>query len=153
MCEFDEDHTMNFWGERRTRIRIDHVTFDQHVDVMCHLEDTLIDQTYYHNYKPERMPVSILSKPTMPSSSSSSTVSTASTTSEDNPSAPQVHQKKQRRFSDEIEVFVIPEMDVESIDDLFYSEDEISNFRHEAFLEKCGLSLEEFSDLPSEESD
>mmetsp|Transcript_21683 Transcript_21683/g.61743 ORF Transcript_21683/g.61743 Transcript_21683/m.61743 type:complete len:139 (+) Transcript_21683:125-541(+) len=62
-------------------------------------------------------------------------------------------QKQRRRFSDEIEVFIIPEMDDESIDELFYTEDEISNFRHEAFLEQCGLSSEiEFDDSDDDDN-
>jgi hypothetical protein len=52
--------------------------------------------------------------------------------------------QKRRRFSNDVEVFIIPRFEEEDYDKLFYAEDEIKNFRHEAFLEGAGLSSEDF---------
>lgn len=42
-------------------------------------------------------------------------------------------------FSDDIEVYVVPRLEDELIDDLFYQEDEIGEMRHTAFMIECGL--------------
>jgi hypothetical protein len=43
------------------------------------------------------------------------------------------------RFSDDIKEFVVPRIDDDQIDDLFYQEDEIGEMRHTAFMIECGL--------------
>ena len=44
------------------------------------------------------------------------------------------------RFSEEKqEVFIVPRLDDDQIDDLFYQEDEIGEMRHTAFMIECGL--------------
>ena len=57
---------------------------------------------------------------------------------------PQTTPKKERRFSDEVEVFIIPPIEKDQYDLLFYTDEEIANFRHEAFMDECGLSNEDF---------
>jgi hypothetical protein len=103
-----------------TRKMIDPITFAENYEVTSHLEDTSIDQTYYQGMKPQELQKKPKKK------------------------------MKKRRFSDEVEIFIIPDLDEKSIDDLFYTEDECADMRHEAFLESCGLSTEDFVDFEVE---
>jgi hypothetical protein len=49
------------------------------------------------------------------------------------------------RWSDEPDQFIIvPRIDNDQIDDLFYQEDEIGEFRHTAFMIECGLEEEDW---------
>lgn len=118
MCDFDVDNSINFM--RITKRRVDPITFSENYDVVSHLEDSLIDQTYYQGIMPDLPPAN---RP-----------GTAM-------------KKKKRRFSDDVEIFIIPDLDEKSVEDMFYSEEDVANFRHEAFLESCGLSSEDFSDF------
>jgi hypothetical protein len=113
MSDFDLDNDTQFL--RVTKKMVDPITFSENFDVVSHLEDSLIDQTYYQGMQAA------------------------------GPKKPLVKKVKKRRFSDEVQVFIIPDLDEESIDDMFYKEDEIADFRHEAFLESCGLTSDDFS--------
>jgi hypothetical protein len=48
------------------------------------------------------------------------------------------------KFADTVEVYEISSLRDSAIDLCFYSQNEISNFRHEAFLEDCGLDASEY---------
>jgi hypothetical protein len=41
---------------------------------------------------------------------------------------------KKRRFSGEVDVVLIPRIKPEEYDDLFYTADELAEFRHDAFM-------------------
>jgi hypothetical protein len=43
------------------------------------------------------------------------------------------------RFSEDVKKFVVPRVEEDQIDDLFYQEDEIGEMRHTAFMIECGL--------------
>lgn len=43
------------------------------------------------------------------------------------------------RFSDKNEIYEIPRLEDELIDELFYQEDEIGEMRYSAFMVECGL--------------
>jgi hypothetical protein len=121
MCDFDDDHSGKFM--KVTRKMIDPITFAENYEVTSHLEDTSIDQTYYQGMKPQE------------------------------PQKMPKKKMKKRRFSDEVEIFIIPnmdEMDEKSLDDLFYTEEECADMRHDAFLESCGLSSEDFQDFEND---
>jgi hypothetical protein len=96
---------------------IDPITFAENYEVTSHLEDTSIDQTYYQGMQPQ-----------------------------ESQKKPKKKMKK-RSFSDEVEIFIIPDLDENSIHELFYTEEEVADMRHEAFLESCGLSSEDFQDF------
>jgi hypothetical protein len=115
MSDFDLDNMTQFL--RITKKMVDPITFSEKFDVVCasDLEDSLIDQTYYQGMQA------------------------------DGPKKAPGKKIKQRRFSEEVEVFIIPDLDAASMDDMFYREEEIADFRHEAFLESCGLSSDDFS--------
>lgn len=53
-------------------------------------------------------------------------------------------------FSDFSEMTIVADLSDDN-DDLFYKDEELAEFRHEAFLESCGLG-EEFKHLWSEPS-
>jgi hypothetical protein len=122
MSDFDLDNDKTQFL-RITKKMVDPITFSENFDVVSHLEDSLIDQTYYQG---------------MPA---------------DERKTPLKKVKKKRRFSDEVTVHIIPDLDQSSLDDMFYREEEIADFRHEAFLESCGLSSDDFSHDFSLESD
>jgi hypothetical protein len=48
------------------------------------------------------------------------------------------------KFADNVEVNEIARLQESAIDFCFYSEDDLSNFRYEAFMENCGLDPAEF---------
>jgi hypothetical protein len=48
------------------------------------------------------------------------------------------------RFSKHIDVKVIPEFLAEEFSIFFYDDDELAKFRHDAFLEACGLDPNDF---------
>jgi hypothetical protein len=45
---------------------------------------------------------------------------------------------------DMVEVLMIPKLDSHSFSTLFYDDEELAQFRYEAFCEKCGLDPTEF---------
>jgi hypothetical protein len=98
-----------------TRKMIDPITFAENYEVTSHLEDTSIDQTYYQGMQPQ-----------------------------ESQKVRKVKVSKERRFSDKVEIFIIPDLDENSIEELFYTEDQVADMRHEAFLESCGLSPADF---------
>ena len=48
------------------------------------------------------------------------------------------------RFSDDVQIQEIAKYSSSVLDDLFYDDDQLSNFRYEAFMEKCGLDPESY---------
>jgi hypothetical protein len=98
-----------------TRKMIDPITFAENYEVTSHLEDTSIDQTYYQGMELQ-----------------------------ESQKVRKVKVSKERRFSDKVEIFIIPDLDENSIEELFYTEDQVADMRHEAFLESCGLSPADF---------
>eukprot|EP00934_Nitzschia_sp_Nitz4_P007508 Nitzschia sp. Nitz4//scaffold7_size249615//93580//93930//NITZ4_001164-RA/size249615-processed-gene-0.289-mRNA-1//1//CDS//3329558403//7498//frame0 len=114
---------------------VDPITFSENFDVSCHLDDYVLDNDSFHRSSPK--------KEAMPPSSPRLQTALKSTKKKKS-SMP----KKSRSFSDSVEIFLIPDdrSDV-NLDDLFYSDEEISDMRHEAFLESCGLSMEDFPEF------
>lgn len=55
---------------------------------------------------------------------------------------------KKRRFSGEVDVVLIPRIKPEEYDDLFYTADELAEFRHDAFMESCGLTKDDYHVAP-----
>ena len=47
-------------------------------------------------------------------------------------------------FAEMANVCMIPELQERDFDSLYFKEEELADFRHEAFLEKCGLSPDDF---------
>lgn len=45
---------------------------------------------------------------------------------------------------DMVEVVMVPKLDLDSFSTLFYDDEEIAQFRHEAFCEECGLDPTKF---------
>jgi hypothetical protein len=120
MCDFDLEEIGDAPGRitqflKISKKMIDPITFSEKFDVVSHLEDSLVDQTYYQGMQA------------------------------DGPKKTPAKKVKKRRFSDDVQVFIIPDLDQASLDDMFYREEEIADFRHEAFLESCGLSKSDFS--------
>ena len=129
MCDFLEQeslHTSNnkLRGTNKKQVRDDMASSSSS---STSLEDSLSDERFYQDMSP-------------PQASSIRKTSKSSSSQKSDP-------KKTRRFSDQVEVFIIPDLDENSINDLFYSEEEMADMRHEAFLESCGLSIEDFGDL------
>ena len=55
---------------------------------------------------------------------------------------PRVGGAKTLRFKEGHEEFEIPALEASLYDDLFWTEEELADFRHEAFLQECGLDHE-----------
>jgi hypothetical protein len=49
-------------------------------------------------------------------------------------------------FCDKVEKKVVERIPRDSFHDVFYDDDEIAEFRHQAFMEECGLDPAEFAD-------
>ena len=52
--------------------------------------------------------------------------------------------KRGVRFSDEIDEKHISRLRQSCINEMFYMSDEFAAFRHEAFMEECGLNPDDF---------
>jgi hypothetical protein len=61
-------------------------------------------------------------------------------------------QKQNRRFSEQVEVFEIPPRTSfqDYLDDMFYTDEDIAEFRNDAFMESCGLSSCDFEEFDAE---
>jgi hypothetical protein len=55
------------------------------------------------------------------------------------------------KFDDNHRVYIVPRLEDELIDELFYQEEEIGEFRHTAFLIECGLEEDPTDDRPDVE--
>jgi hypothetical protein len=133
---------------RVTRKTIDPITFSSHLNMSSKLEDdSLMDESWYQGMADMDF---LGSSDSSSLSLSSCSVSLSSQKHEKKSKTQKSSKKKKilvqkrRRFSNDVEVFIIPRFEEEDYDKLFYAEDEIKNFRHEAFLEGAGLSSEDF---------
>ena len=103
---------------------MDSITFVHNINASSNLEDSQLDETLYQGMEAIMMTTNLsITRNTMIKS-----------------------RTVKRRFNDEVQIFIIPPVSKSDNDKLFYTEEEISNFRHEAFLEECGLSAEDFAE-------
>lgn len=117
MDDFCWDKGMN--STRITRKMVDSITFSSSVNMSSTLEDSQVDET---NGQGVQVTINI----------GNGTKQQAKNI------------VKKRRFSGDVEIVVIPRIKPEEYDDLYYTEDEIAEFRHDAFMESCGLSNDDF---------
>lgn len=104
---------------RITRKMVDSITFSSSVNMSSTLEDSHVDET---NGQGVQMTINIINR------------------------KKELEKKivKKRRFSGDVDVVLIPRIKPEEYDDLFYTSDEIAEFRHDAFMEQCGLVKDDY---------
>ena len=55
--------------------------------------------------------------------------------------------EKKLRFKDEHDIVEIPRLTDSMYDDLFFTNEELADFRYEAFLEENGLDVDEYMNM------
>ena len=120
---------------RITKRMVDSISFVPNVNLASNLEDSLVDEALFQGWKFEM-------KEGIETEAEAAVATTKSSRTSEKRNKPR---NRKRRFNDQVQIFFIPPLDEGDSEKLFYSEEEISNFRHEAFLEECGLSAEDFT--------